>query len=164
MISPLIALMKDQVDSLRVMDLPAVAIHSLMSLGEQEGILQRLAAGAYKLVYAAPERLRHGPFLAALEKQDISFVAVDEAHCISEWGHDFRPDYLRIEKALDSLGRPQTIALTATATERVREDIIRQLWLRSPRKFVTGFDRKNLTFDVARVNSPTEKSPSSRPP
>jgi ATP-dependent DNA helicase RecQ len=156
-ISPLIALMKDQVDSLRVMDLPAVAIHSLMSLGEQEEVLQKIASGAYKLVYAAPERLRHGPFISALGKQAVSFVAVDEAHCISEWGHDFRPDYLRIGKALDSLGRPQTIALTATATERVREDIIRQLRLRSPRKFITGFDRKNLTFDVAQVKGPAEK-------
>jgi ATP-dependent DNA helicase RecQ len=109
------------------------------------------------MVYAAPERLRHGPFLNALRKQPISLVAVDEAHCISEWGHDFRPDYLRIQKALDILGRPQVIALTATATERVREDIVQQLKLRSPRQFITGFDRKNLFFEVAQVDQAKEK-------
>ena len=156
-LSPLIALMKDQVDSLRVLDLPAASIHSLMSLAEQEEVLGRLAAGAYKMIYVAPERLRHGPFLNAVKKQPISLVAVDEAHCISEWGHDFRPDYLRIQKALDLLGRPQVIALTATATERVREDIVQQLRLRSPRQFVTGFDRKNLFFEVTRVNHSKEK-------
>jgi ATP-dependent DNA helicase RecQ len=156
-LSPLIALMKDQVDSLRVLDLPATSIHSLMSLAEQEEVLDRLAAGSYKMVYAAPERLRHGPFLSALKKQRISLVAVDEAHCISEWGHDFRPDYLRIQKALDLLGRPQVIALTATATERVREDIVQQLKLRSPRQFITGFDRKNLFFEVAQVDHSKDK-------
>jgi ATP-dependent DNA helicase RecQ len=156
-ISPLIALMKDQVDSLRVLDLAATSIHSLMSLAEQEEVLGKLAAGDYKMVYVAPERLRHGPFLSAAKKQPISLVAVDEAHCISEWGHDFRPDYLRIQKALDALGRPQVIALTATATERVREDIVHQLRLRSPRQFVTGFDRKNLFFEVAQVNHSKEK-------
>jgi ATP-dependent DNA helicase RecQ len=156
-LSPLIALMKDQVDSLRVLDLPARSIHSLMSLAEQEEVLGRIAAGDYKMVYAAPERLRHGPFLAALKKQAISLVAVDEAHCISEWGHDFRPDYLRINKALEVLGRPQVIALTATATERVREDIVQQLKLRSPRQFITGFDRKNLFFEVAHADHSQEK-------
>jgi ATP-dependent DNA helicase RecQ len=156
-LSPLIALMKDQVDSLRVLDLPVTSIHSLMSLAEQEEVLGRLAAGDYRMVYAAPERLRHGPFMSALKKQPISLVAVDEAHCISEWGHDFRPDYLRIQRALDLLGRPQVIALTATATERVREDIVQQLRLRSPRQFITGFDRKNLFFEVAQVDHSKEK-------
>jgi ATP-dependent DNA helicase RecQ len=157
-ISPLIALMKDQVDSLRVLDLPAISVHSLMSLGEQRDALEKISAGAYKIIYASPERLRNGPFLNALSKHPVSLVAVDEAHCISEWGHDFRPDYLRISQALEELGRPQTIALTATATGRVREDIIRQLRLRSPRQFITGFDRKNLFFEVARVNHAEEKN------
>ena len=156
-ISPLIALMKDQVDSLRVLDLPAVSIHSLMNLGEQEEVLTKLGAGAYRMVYVAPERLRHAPFLNALKKQPVSLVAVDEAHCISEWGHDFRPDYLRISQSLDVLSRPQVIALTATATERVREDIVQQLRLRSPRQFITGFDRKNLFFEVTQVNHSQEK-------
>jgi len=156
-ISPLIALMKDQVDSLRVRDLPVVSVHSLMGMGEQDEALKRIAAGACKIIYASPERLRNGLFMNALKKQPVSLVAVDEAHCISEWGHDFRPDYLRIRQALDSLGGPQMIALTATATERVREDIIHQLRLRAPRLFITGFDRKNLHFEVTPVKGPEEK-------
>ncbi|MBI5967913.1 MAG: ATP-dependent DNA helicase RecQ [Deltaproteobacteria bacterium] len=156
-ISPLIALMKDQVDSLRVLELPAVSINSLMSLAEQEGVLGKIPSGAYKIIYASPERLRNGPFMNVLKKISVSLVAVDEAHCISEWGHDFRPDYLRIGQALDWLGRPQTIALTATATARVREDIIQQLRLRSPRQFITGFDRKNLYFEVAPIKGPENK-------
>ena len=156
-ISPLIALMKDQVDSLRVLDLPACAIHSLMGLREQEEALRQVAAGKIKLVYVSPERLRNRRFIEAARKAAISMVAVDEAHCISQWGHDFRPDYLRIGQALDRLGRPQTIALTATATDRVRSDIIEQLGLRSPRQFITGFDRRNLFWEVVKVRSEKEK-------
>ncbi|MBM4330834.1 MAG: RecQ family ATP-dependent DNA helicase [Deltaproteobacteria bacterium] len=156
-VSPLIALMKDQVDTLRVRELPAISIHSLMGLGEQEEALREIAAGAYKLIYVSPERLRNGPFMSALKKQAVSLVAVDEAHCISEWGHDFRPDYLRIGQALDWLGRPQTIALTATATAKVREDIISQLKLRAPKQFITGFDRENLFWDVSPLGSAKEK-------
>jgi ATP-dependent DNA helicase RecQ len=156
-ISPLIALMKDQVDSLRVMDLPAVSIHSLMGMREQEDALDKMTSGFYKLVYVSPERLRNGPFLSALKKTPVSLAAVDEAHCISAWGHDFRPDYLRIGRALEGLGKPQTVALTATATSRVREDIVLQLKLRAPRQFVTGFDRKNLIFEVIQVRSSKEK-------
>lgn len=156
-ISPLIALMKDQVDSLRVMDLPAVSIHSLMGIREQEEALNKMTSGVYKLIYVSPERLRNGPFLSALKDTPVSLVAVDEAHCISAWGHDFRPDYLRIGRALEGLGKPQTVALTATATSRVREDIVFQLKLRAPRQFITGFDRKNLFFEVIQVRSSKEK-------
>jgi len=156
-ISPLIALMKDQVDSLRVFEVPAISVHSLMGIGEQEEVLRKIAEGSYKLIYASPERLRSAPFLKALKKRPISLVAVDEAHCISIWGHDFRPDYLKIGQALEWLGRPQTIALTATATDRVREDIIFQLKLRAPKLFITGFDRKNLFFEVVPVKSSKEK-------
>ncbi len=156
-ISPLIALMKDQVDSLKVLDLPVVSVHSLMGMGEQEAALSRIASGDYKIVYASPERLRNPAFLNAIQRCPISLVAVDEAHCISQWGHDFRPDYLRIGRYLEGLGRPQTIALTATATARVREDIVEQLHLRAPRQFVTGFDRKNLFFEVVQVSSPKQK-------
>ena len=116
-VSPLIALMKDQVDTLGVLDLPVAAVHSLMGLRKQEEVLKQIAAGDIKLVYASPERLRNRFFIQALRQKTVSMVAVDEAHCISQWGHDFRPDYLRISQALDGLGRPQTIALTATATE-----------------------------------------------
>lgn len=158
-ISPLIALMKDQVDTLRVRELPVVSIHSLMGMAEQEEALNKMAAGHYKIIYASPERLRNASFISALKRWPVSLVAVDEAHCISEWGHDFRPDYLRISQTLEGLGRPQTIALTATATERVREDIIHQLKLRVPRQFITGFDRKNLYFEVLPVESSKEKLP-----
>lgn len=156
-ISPLIALMKDQVDSLRIRELPAVSIHSLMGLREQEEALSKIASGSYKLVYVAPERLRNGPFLSVLKKIPVSLMAVDEAHCISVWGHDFRPDYLKIGQALEWLGRPQTVALTATATGRVREDIVSQLRLRAPRQFITGFDRENLFFEVLHTKSSKEK-------
>jgi ATP-dependent DNA helicase RecQ len=156
-ISPLIALMKDQVDSLRVFEVSAVSVNSLMGIGEQEEALRKIAEGSYKLIYASPERLRSPSFLNALKQKPISLVAVDEAHCISVWGHDFRPDYLKIGQALDWLGRPQTIALTATATDRVREDIVSQLKLRSPQLFITGFDRKNLFFEVVPVKRPKEK-------
>jgi ATP-dependent DNA helicase RecQ len=156
-ISPLIALMKDQVDSLRVYEVPATSVNSLMGIGEQEEALQKIAEGSYKLIYASPERLRSSAFLRALKKNPISLVAVDEAHCISVWGHDFRPDYLKIGQALDWLSRPQTIALTATATDRVREDIVSQLKLRAPKLFITGFDRKNLFFEVVSVKRSKEK-------
>jgi len=156
-ISPLIALMKDQVDSLGVLDLPVTAIHSLMGLREQEEALKQIAAGRMKLVYASPERLRNRLFIQALRQRTVSMVAVDEAHCISQWGHDFRPDYLKIIQALDRLGRPQTIALTATATDKVRYDIVEQLGLRAPKQFITGFDRRNLFWEVLRARGEKQK-------
>jgi ATP-dependent DNA helicase RecQ len=156
-ISPLIALMKDQIDSLSVFEVPAISVHSLMGIGEQEDALRKIEEGSYKLIYASPERLRSGPFLKAIKKRPISLVAVDEAHCISIWGHDFRPDYLKISQALEWLGRPQTIALTATATDRVRQDIVSQLKLKTPKLFITGFDRKNLFFEVVSVKGSKEK-------
>jgi ATP-dependent DNA helicase RecQ len=156
-VSPLIALMKDQVDSLRVLDLPAAAIHSLIGLKEQEEILVQMAAGAFKLVYVSPERLHNRLFQETLRHCALDRVAVDEAHCISQWGHDFRPDYLRIGQALNRLGRPQTVAFTATATQKVRIDIIEQLGLRAPRQFITGFDRRNLFWEVAAVRNERQK-------
>lgn len=156
-ISPLISLMKDQVDTLRVLDLPAVAIHSLMTLKEQEEALEQIMSGKMKLAYVSPERLRNPRFLRALKEIRVSMVALDEAHCISQWGHDFRPDYLKIGHALGVMGWPQTIALTATATERVRKDIIHHLRMRSPRVFITGFDRRNLYWEVVAVSNDQEK-------
>lgn len=156
-ISPLIALMKDQVDTLGVLDLPVIAIHSLMGLREQENALEQIANGKIKLVYASPERLRNRFFIDAVKQSTVSMVAVDEAHCISQWGHDFRPDYLRIRQTLDRLGRPQTIALTATATDKVRSDIMKQLALRSPKQFITGFDRRNLFWEVLQTENEKEK-------
>jgi len=156
-ISPLIALMKDQVDSLRVLDLPVDAVHSLMGLGEQEDTLRKISEGRTRLVYASPERLRNQRFMDALSQNTVSMVAVDEAHCISQWGHDFRPDYLRISHAIEAIGRPQVIALTATATEKVRSDIVQQLKLKTPRVFVTGFDRRNLFWEVTQCADEDEK-------
>jgi len=156
-ISPLIALMKDQVDTLGVLDLPVTAIHSLMGMRAQEEALKQIATGHIKLVYASPERLRNRFFIQALQQQTVSMVAVDEAHCISQWGHDFRPDYLRISQALDRLGGPQTIALTATATEKVRSDIMEHLGLRAPKQFITGFDRRNLYWEVLHTKNEKEK-------
>ena len=157
-ISPLIALMKDQVDSLRVLELPVDGVHSLMSLKEQETALTRIAEGKTRLVYASPERLRNQRFIEALNRNRVSMVAVDEAHCISHWGHDFRPDYLRIGQAVRSMGRPQLIALTATATEKVRSDIVQQLNLKAPKVFITGFDRRNLFWEVAHCTNEKEKT------
>ncbi len=156
-ISPLIALMKDQVDRLRTLDLPALAVHSLMGVREQEEALQAIAAQEVKLVFVSPERLRNQRFSQALRQTRVVMVAVDEAHCISQWGHDFRPDYLRIAQTLRALGNPQVLALTATATDRVRSDIIRHLMVRPPRVFVTGYDRRNLFWEVQPVQGEKEK-------
>ncbi len=156
-ISPLIALMKDQVDTLKSLDLPVAAVHSLMSLKEQESTLEAIASGKIKLVYASPERLRNRRFLEVLQSKKISLFAVDEAHCISQWGHDFRPDYLRIRQALEALGKPPIIALTATATDRVRSDIVENLRLQAPRVFITGFDRRNLFWEVATCSGQGQK-------
>ena len=157
-VSPLIALMKDQVDSLRVLDLPAEAVHSLMGLREQEEALHKIAEGKIRLVYASPERLQNQRFIDTLRQNTVSMVAVDEAHCISQWGHDFRPDYLRINQAIRSIGRPQIIALTATATEKVRSDIVKYLNLKAPRVFITGFDRRNLFWEVTQCADEREKT------
>ena len=148
-ISPLIALMKDQVDGLTRRQIPATYINSALSAAEQSARLQQLADGKYRLVYIAPERLRNSSFLEVMRRQPISLLAVDEAHCISEWGHDFRPDYLHIGEARDALGRPLTVALTATATPRVQNDILNLLGLgNSSTSIVTGFNRPNLSLNV----------------
>jgi ATP-dependent DNA helicase RecQ len=148
-ISPLIALMKDQVDSLVRRNIAATCINSSLPPGEQSQRMAKMAAGKYRLVYIAPERLRNTTFLNALRKQTISLLAVDEAHCISEWGHDFRPDYLQIGPARARLENPLTVALTATATPQVQADIIRLLNLpASTKSIVTGFNRPNLLLNV----------------
>jgi ATP-dependent DNA helicase RecQ len=148
-ISPLIALMKDQVDALNRKGIPATFINSAIPVPEQNQRLTLLAQGKYRLVYVAPERLRNVTFLQALQNLTLSLLAVDEAHCISEWGHDFRPDYLHIAEARRQLGNPLTVALTATATPKVQSDIVRLLGLpESTKQIVTGFNRPNLTLEV----------------
>lgn len=147
-VSPLIALMKDQVDQLQSLGLPATFINSTLSVAEQHDRLEKIAAGQYRLVYVVPERFRSSRFLEAVRTVGLKLLAVDEAHCISEWGHDFRPDYSRLGVFRRRFGNPTTIALTATATDAVRRDIVEQLDLREPRTFITGFARPNLFYQV----------------
>src|SRR5829696_5965952 len=156
-VSPLIALMKDQVDALRARGLPATFINSSISESEQLARIDSLRRREQKLVYIAPERFRSSRFNSALQSIPISLFAVDEAHCISTWGHDFRPDYLRLRGIIGSLGRVQTLALTATATPYVRSDIIQQLGLNQPQTFVSGFDRPNLSIEVVHTEKEREK-------
>ena len=147
-VSPLIALMKDQVDALLARGIAATFINSSLTQSEQHQRIERMAAGEYDLVYIAPERLRSGLFLEKVRESKVQLLAVDEAHCISEWGHDFRPDYARLGRFRERLGFPQTMGLTATATPKVRADIVQQLRLREPAVFITGFARENLRFEV----------------
>jgi RecQ family ATP-dependent DNA helicase len=156
-VSPLIALMKDQVDALEARRLPATFINSSLTFEEQKTRINGVRRGHYKLVYVAPERFRSTHFVETLRSITISLFAIDEAHCISQWGHDFRPDYLRLKQAIAEIGRPQIAALTATATPYVRSDIIEQLALRNPQAFVSGFDRPNLALDVVHTQKEREK-------
>jgi ATP-dependent DNA helicase RecQ len=156
-ISPLISLMKDQVDALQRKGVPAEFINSTLSVSDVADRMARARDGSLRLLYLAPERLEAGRTLQALADIGVSLLAVDEAHCISEWGHDFRPSYRRIGQIRDRLGRPQTVALTATATPVVRRDIVRQLALRDAEIVVAGFDRVNLTYQVMPVRTQPDK-------
>jgi ATP-dependent DNA helicase RecQ len=156
-ISPLIALMKDQVDGLVQNQIPATFINSVLTPSEQGQRLREIQQGRYKLVYIAPERFRNPGFMEGIQSCRVSLFAVDEAHCVSEWGHDFRPDYLRLKGVVEKLGHPPVAALTATATPDVRRDIVTQLGLRQPVTFVAGFDRPNLRFQVKRVEGEADK-------
>ncbi len=156
-VSPLIALMKDQVDALVAKGIPATLINSTVPWEEQKERLDGMRTGKWKLVYVAPERFRAESFLNALKGVEVSLFAVDEAHCLSQWGHDFRPDYLRLGKALDRIGHPQCVALTATATPVVRQDILEVLKLREPFEVVSGFSRPNLSLAIAPVEKRQQK-------
>ena len=156
-ISPLIALMKDQVDSLQAHGIAATFINSSLSAQEQQERLYACRAGRYKLLYIAPERFRSQRFLDTIAQTRVSLFAVDEAHCISQWGHDFRPDYLRLRQAIEYLQQPQVLALTATATVEVQDDIVRQLGCEAMQRFVSGFDRPNLTYRVLGVKGQATK-------
>jgi ATP-dependent DNA helicase RecQ len=148
-ISPLISLMKDQVDTLTGLGIPAAFINSTLSLEEVRERFYKAQKGEYKLLYIAPERLESEYFYELLNSLKISFIAVDEAHCVSQWGHDFRPSYRKVGELIKKINKQFVIAgFTATATEEVREDIISLLHLKNPKTFVTGFDRENLFFSV----------------
>lgn len=156
-VSPLIALMKDQVDALAARGISATLINSTISLQEQQQRIRRMREGEFKLVYIAPERFRSRSFLQALGQVTIGLFAIDEAHCISQWGHDFRPDYFRLGTVLEELGQPQVAAFTATATPEVRKDIVKRLNLEDPALFVAGFARSNLRFAVTETPGESEK-------
>lgn len=158
-VSPLIALMKDQVDSLVRRGIAATFINSSLSRSERQQRMQALQAGDYSLLYVTPERFRKPDFLQVLENRRIVLLAVDEAHCISEWGHDFRPDYSRLGEIRQLLQNPVTIALTATATPEVQHDIVRQLRLQpdSVRTYHEGIERPGLELQVQEVWGADEK-------
>jgi len=148
-VSPLISLMRDQVMALKAAGIPAAYINSTLNAAQMQAVYRNLLAGKYKLVYIAPERLDYPGFGNVASRLNISFLAVDEAHCISQWGQDFRPSYLRIVNFIENLPRrPVVGAFTATATKQVREDVERILKLKDPVRTVTGFDRPNLYFEV----------------
>ena len=146
-VSPLLALMKDQVDGLRAAGVAAAAINSQVGMSERRETLQALMEGRLELLYVAPERFSPR-FLDQIRGAPIRMLAIDEAHCLSQWGHDFRPDYLRLGEIREALGSPTTVALTATATPAVQADILTHLRLPDARRFVQGFDRPNLSLEV----------------
>lgn len=156
-VSPLIALMQDQVESLRKRNIAAAAFHSGLSEDERDRVIQSLRLQRLKLLYLAPERMQHEGFLRLLKSCLVSLLVVDEAHCLSQWGHDFRPDYLKIGRLRKELNNPPCLALTATATSRVQADCSERLALRDPLRLVTGFRRANLVFSVRLCQSRFEK-------
>jgi ATP-dependent DNA helicase RecQ len=148
-VSPLIALMKDQVDALQAAGVAATFLNSSLAAGESRPRLRGLHNGEFRLLYVAPERLMLSGFLDDLKKWNVNLFAIDEAHCVSEWGHDFRPEYRQLSTLRERFPNVPVMALTATATERVRADIIKQLHLRESRCYVASFNRPNLTYRVS---------------
>jgi ATP-dependent DNA helicase RecQ len=153
-VSPLIALMKDQVDGLRSNGVPAGLLNSTLPLQEASQVRDQAREGKIKILYVAPERLALPGFRRFLQSLDVSLIAIDEAHCISEWGHDFRPDYRNLKALRESFPGVPVIALTATATEPVREDIVNQLGLKKPEIFISSFNRPNLTYAIQPKTEP----------
>lgn len=156
-VSPLISLMKDQVDALQASGVAATFLNSTVAAGEARARLSGLYNGQFRLLYVAPERLMLDSFLEKTQRWNVAQIAIDEAHCISEWGHDFRPEYRELKKLRTHFPEVPVMALTATATERVREDILKQLNLRNPQCYVASFDRPNLTYRVVPKSAPYEQ-------
>jgi ATP-dependent DNA helicase RecQ len=150
-VSPLIALMKDQLDKLFACGVDALAMHSHLTTSEARETARQVQEGEGEILYLTPERFKDREFFDRLLSRQVSLFVVDEAHCVSQWGHDFRPDYLTMGSVVKRLGRPPILALTATATHEVRQDIIRQLGMCDPHITVTGFARPNLRFEVRRT-------------
>ena len=156
-VSPLIALMKDQTDALQQFGVPATFINSSLPWGEQKRRLGAIRSGDYKMVFVAPERFKSDVFMQAIDGLPIGLFAIDEAHCISQWGHDFRPDYLTLDEVREEFGEPTTLSLTATATPDVQRDIAEQLGLKEPNFVVSGFERPNLFFEVYQTRRRSQK-------
>jgi ATP-dependent DNA helicase RecQ len=148
-VSPLIALMQDQVEALRAVGVAAAYLNSSLDAGAQREVEQQLLAGALNLLYVAPERLLTGRFLGLLERTEVALFAIDEAHCVSQWGHDFRPEYRELAILPQRFPQVPRIALTATADARTREEIVERLSLQQAQRFVASFDRPNITYHVA---------------
>jgi ATP-dependent DNA helicase RecQ len=151
-VSPLISLMADQVHQLEALGVPVLLLNSSQTGAEQSQVLSRLRVGFSGLLYLAPERFAAASFQRVIPELKPNLLVVDEAHCLSFWGHDFRPEYMRLAEVREQLGAPVTMALTATATPPVRDDIVSMLQLRSPKLHVTGFDRPNLTYACRRID------------
>jgi ATP-dependent DNA helicase RecQ len=157
-VSPLIALMKDQIDMLAEAGISStIALNSTLSDEEEISHLERVARGNLKLIYVTPERLEDESFVEVLKRLHVPLFVVDEAHCISQWGHDFRPAYLNLGRVIAALGKPPVLALTATATPAVREDIVTQLGIPHTKPIVRGFDRPNLVYEVSRTATESDK-------
>ena len=156
-VSPLISLMKDQVDALQTSGIAATYLNSTLDRHEATARWRGLHRGEYRMLYVAPERLMLDTFLERAVNWNIAQFAIDEAHCISEWGHDFRPEYRELKKLRTHFPDVPMMALTATATERVRADIVKQLKLREPGCYVASFNRPNLTYHVVPKTAPYEQ-------
>ena len=152
-ISPLIALMQDQAAQLAQMGIPAAVLNSSLTFGEQSQVVRKAQEGAYRLLYLSPERLQRGDTMGWLQKVPISFFAIDEAHCISEWGHEFRPEYRQLSRLRGDFPQQPIAAFTASATRHVRHDILLQLALRNPDKYIASFHRSNLRYLVRECSS-----------
>src|ERR1700729_4224234 len=152
-ISPLIALMQDQATQLAQMGIPAAVLNSTMNEAEQNRVMSKARAGAYRLLYVSPERVARGDTMAWMQQVPVTFFAIDEAHCISEWGHEFRPEYRQLNKLRGKFPDRPIAAFTASATKHVRHDILAQLQLRNPDKYIASFYRANLCYIVRECNA-----------
>lgn len=153
-VSPLIALMEDQVATLDELGVPAVALNSTLNPEQQRDIAERLQRGEIKLLYLAPERLVQPRMLAFLQRLPVGLFAIDEAHCVSQWGHDFRPEYLQLGQLAELFPQVPRIALTATADMRTREEMIQRLHLQNAEQFLSSFDRPNIFYRIVPKEQP----------